>query len=54
MFRNIRMTISEKSLQSYLGLLSHGNTLKIRERVIDESWFWFGSNLKADYITRKF
>lgn len=40
MFRNIRSPISEESLQSYLGLISHGNTGKLRKRVMEEYWLW--------------
>lgn len=40
MFRNIRSSISEESLQSYLGLIGHGNTAKLREQVVGEYWLW--------------
>ena len=40
MFRNIKSSISEESLQSYLGLISHGNTAKVREQVVGEYWLW--------------
>lgn len=39
-FRNIRGSISEESLQSYFGLISHGNTAKLRERAAGEHWLW--------------
>ena len=39
MFKNIRNSISEESLQSYFGLMRYGNTEKLRERVVDE-WLW--------------
>lgn len=36
--------ISEKSLttslQSYLGVLSHANTYKLKESLINQFWFW--------------
>ncbi len=40
MMRNIRSSVSEAGLQSYLGLISHGNTIKLRERVMGEWWLW--------------
>ncbi|MDO8509861.1 MAG: reverse transcriptase/maturase family protein, partial [bacterium] len=40
MFRNIRSSISEASLTSYLGLINHGNTIELREQVIGEYWLW--------------
>ncbi len=40
MFRNIRSSTGEASLKSYMGLISHGNTGKIRGRVIEEYWLW--------------
>lgn len=42
MFRNIRNTPEGATLQSYLGMLSHGNTAKLKEQVITEQWLWGG------------
>lgn len=30
----------EQSLQSYLGVLSHGNTYKLRQKLLNTYWFW--------------
>ncbi|MBI4121882.1 MAG: group II intron reverse transcriptase domain-containing protein [Parcubacteria group bacterium] len=38
MFRRIREHPTEPTLQSYLGLLSHGNTAKIRTQVRELAW----------------
>lgn len=40
MMRNIRLVVSEESLQSYLGLLSYGNTTTLRQDVVGEYWLW--------------
>lgn len=40
MMRNIKSSMSEESLQSYLGLIGHGNAVKLREQVIGEYWLW--------------
>lgn len=40
MFRNIRSGTEEESLQSYLGLLSHGNTTLLRQQALGEYWLW--------------
>lgn len=40
MFKNIKNTVSRESLQSYLGLMSHGNTQKLHEKLIGEYWLW--------------
>lgn len=40
MFRNIRQTPKEATIQSYLGLISHGNTQKLRQQVMGEYWLW--------------
>ena len=40
MFKNIRSSTGEAGFQSYIGLISHGNTLKIRKQVISEYWLW--------------
>jgi len=38
MFRKIREHEKVETLQSYLGLLSHGNTQKLRDHVLNEYW----------------
>lgn len=40
MFKNIKKSISEESLQSYLGLLVHGKANKIRQQLEVEHWLW--------------
>jgi len=40
MFKNIRSSISKAGLMSYLGLISHGNTIALREQVLGEYWLW--------------
>ena len=40
MFKNIKISISEESLQSYLGLLTHGNAAKLKKQAIGEYWLW--------------
>lgn len=40
MFYKIRTWPKEESMQSYLGLLSHGNAFKIRETVINQFWLY--------------
>ena len=42
MIKNIRESVGEAGLQSYFGLLSHGNTSKLREQVVGEYWLWQG------------
>ncbi|MFH1648901.1 MAG: reverse transcriptase/maturase family protein [Patescibacteria group bacterium] len=38
-FRNTLKNMSRETTQSYLGLLSHGNTFKIKQRIIDSNFF---------------
>ncbi len=40
MFRNIQKSISKESLESYFGLIKHGNSQKLRKNVIWENWLW--------------
>jgi len=40
MTRRLRECLDEATLQSYLGLLSHGNTRKLRDEVLQEYWVW--------------
>lgn len=40
MFKKIQKSISEESLQSYFGLISHGNTNKLHELVVIHHWLW--------------
>lgn len=40
MFARLRTHPTDETLQSYLGLLGHGNTLKIRERLLNEGWLY--------------
>ena len=37
-FTRIKISPNNQTLQSYLGLLSHGNTFKIEERLLSEYW----------------
>lgn len=41
MFRQIEENPSLLSLQSYLGLLSYGNTYKVRQRLLNDYWLWY-------------
>lgn len=38
--KKLKRSPSEETLQSYLGLLSHGNTVKSRDEVLGEYWLW--------------
>lgn len=40
MFKKIQKENSEESLQSYLGLLSHGNAIKTRKKLEFWGWLW--------------
>ncbi|MBI4426174.1 MAG: group II intron reverse transcriptase domain-containing protein [Candidatus Kerfeldbacteria bacterium] len=40
MIRRIKEHSTAETLQSYLGLLSHGNTHKIQEDALNEYWIW--------------
>ena len=40
MFKRIKDNPSEETLQSYLGLLGHGNTAKLQKDVKAEYWLW--------------
>ena len=39
-FRQIKISPNNQTLQSYLGLLSHGNTFKLKEKILNEYWLW--------------
>jgi retron-type reverse transcriptase len=40
MFNRIKISPNNQTLQSYLGLLSHGNTYKIQEKLLNEYWLY--------------
>ncbi|MFA6424512.1 MAG: reverse transcriptase/maturase family protein [Candidatus Magasanikbacteria bacterium] len=40
MVKKIRSSVSEQSYSSYLGLVSHGNTVKLQQQLEIEHWFW--------------
>ncbi|MEK7625525.1 MAG: reverse transcriptase/maturase family protein [Patescibacteria group bacterium] len=40
MFKWIKESASKESLQSYLGLLGHGNSFRLRGQVMAEYWLW--------------
>ena len=40
MMRRVRECQKEETVQSYLGLLSHGNARKLRNEVLQEYWVW--------------
>lgn len=42
MFKKIKKSSSEESLQSYFGLLSHGNAVKTRKQLEVWGWLWGG------------
>ncbi len=39
-FNSVRKSISEESLQSYLGVLQHGNAVKIKAQIDIEHWLY--------------
>ncbi len=40
MFKKIQKSISEESLQSYFGLIRHGNTNKLHKEAVVHHWLW--------------
>ncbi|MDO8499357.1 MAG: reverse transcriptase/maturase family protein [bacterium] len=42
MFRSIRRSPKEATVQSYLGLMRHGNSHQLRREVLGEYWLWQG------------
>ena len=38
MFKNISENTKEETIESYLGMLSHGNTYKLRNFIVRKSW----------------
>lgn len=40
MFNRIKISPNDQTLQSYLGLLCHGNTHKIKNKVLNEYWLY--------------
>ncbi|MBI2444071.1 MAG: group II intron reverse transcriptase domain-containing protein [Candidatus Magasanikbacteria bacterium] len=40
MFRKIKQSPREETLQSYLGLLRHGNTAQLQKEAVGEYWLW--------------
>ncbi len=42
MMRRIRNNLTEATVQSYLGLLRHGNTQKLKKEVLHIAWLWGG------------
>jgi len=40
MMRRLRECEKEETLRSYLGLLGHGNTSKVRQDVLNAHWLW--------------
>jgi hypothetical protein len=40
MFTRIKINPTNETLQSYLGLLKHGNSRQIREELLNEYWLW--------------
>lgn len=40
MLARVRTHPTQETLQSYLGLLHHGNAYRIRESVLNDAWFW--------------
>ncbi|HBR80125.1 TPA: hypothetical protein DEA21_00515 [Candidatus Uhrbacteria bacterium] len=39
-FKRIKKSSDLLSLQSYLGLLGHGNTYKVRQELLNDYWLW--------------
>ncbi len=46
MLKRIQENPTNETLQSYLGLIKHGNSFKIKEEVLNEYWLWEKSNNK--------
>lgn len=40
MLRRIKEISTNETLQSYLGLLKHGNSVKVKEELLNEFWLW--------------
>lgn len=40
MLRNIRKSKTEETVQSYLGLLKHGDTFGLRQEALNQYWLW--------------
>ncbi len=40
MFAKIKEHPTEETVQSYLGLISHGNTFKLSQEVLSQYWLW--------------
>lgn len=45
MLRRIREHATIETLQSYLGLLQHGNTHKVKQLILNEYWLWSENTL---------
>ena len=42
MIRRLGNNVTEATIQSYLGLLRHGNTQKLKKEVLQTAWLWGG------------
>ena len=40
MMRRVQEHLTQKTMQSYLGLLKHGNTFRLRNEVLNKYWLW--------------
>jgi RNA-directed DNA polymerase len=40
MLRHLEQSSSESTIQSYLGLLGHGDTFELRQEVLNKGWLW--------------
>ncbi len=48
MFRRLRENPKNETLQSYLGMLQHGNAFKIRQEVENSAWLWHTTETASD------
>lgn len=40
MMRKMRSTVNEQNYNSYVGLITHGNTVQLQQQLANEYWFW--------------
>jgi hypothetical protein len=40
MLKRVRWNAKNETLQSYLGLIQHGDTYELRNQILNEYWFW--------------
>ncbi|HUC87258.1 MAG TPA: reverse transcriptase/maturase family protein [Candidatus Saccharimonadales bacterium] len=45
LLRHLEQPSSEAAIQSYLGLLNHGNAFELQQEVLNRRWLWQGSSI---------